>query len=380
MRRIRQSDLVLNDPLPWPLFDEHGNLLLREGYVLSIPRHIEALLERGAFAPDLPEDADLPPIAPELPANLPAADPVFARADTLALALKRLHSHLQASSLQTALAPLVHMLAQGIMDACSDDADALLAALHLNRQHPYLVVQQLLGVTLVEMIAREMGMPDDQRLCLACAGLTRDISMLSVQLQLDQQTAALSPQQTALVRNHPEHSAKMLVSMDITDPLWLNLVRQHHERVDGSGYPHGLQGQSILQGARILGIADSYAAMVTPRPNRQGQLPRDAMKDLFLNRVGLYDDPIVQLAIKTLTMHPPGTLVRMANGELGVVRSRKKLHDSLDLWSLYDSRGMPILRPERRDTTLPAHEITGFLRVEECRSAELVLKRLWMQP
>ena len=48
MRRIRQSDLALNKPLPWPLYDADGHLLLREGYVLSIPRHIDALLARGA--------------------------------------------------------------------------------------------------------------------------------------------------------------------------------------------------------------------------------------------------------------------------------------------------------------------------------------------
>ncbi|MDR3003041.1 MAG: hypothetical protein LBV14_02290, partial [Acidovorax sp.] len=86
MRRIRQSDLVLNEPLPWPLFDENGNLLLREGYVLSIPRHINALLERGAFAPDPPaDDAEQPTLAlPECHARPQVGDPVFERADALA--------------------------------------------------------------------------------------------------------------------------------------------------------------------------------------------------------------------------------------------------------------------------------------------------------
>ena len=51
MRKIRPSELALDKPLPWPIYDEYGNLLLREGYVISIPRHLSSLVERGAYAP-----------------------------------------------------------------------------------------------------------------------------------------------------------------------------------------------------------------------------------------------------------------------------------------------------------------------------------------
>lgn len=377
MQLIRQSDLALNVPLPWPLFDEHGNLLLRKGYVLSIPRHIESLLARGAYAP-FSEENEQNMVRVDTSHTLQISEPVFARVDAFAQNLKRLHAHVLAKSLQIPLQHLVHLLATEVINACTDDADALLAALHLNRQYPYLVIHQLLGAVLAEMIAREIGMPDDDRLCLVCAGLTRDISMLSMQAQLDQQTSELSPQETALIRIHPEHSLKMLKSFGVTDQLWLNLVSQHHERINGSGYPNGILGNEILKGSKILGITDSYAAMVIPRPNRQGKHPHDAMKDLYLKRNILYDNQLVQITIKTLTMYPPGTLVRLANGELAVVRNRQNNNESLDLWSIYDSRDMPIMRPERRDSNLAANEIVALLRVEECRSAELVLKRLWM--
>lgn len=382
MRRIRQTDLVLNEPLPWSLYDAQGNLLLREGYVLSIPRHIDALLARGVYAPEpeAAEDGAVTVVLSECatPAA-PAAAPVFARAETLTLTLKRLHAHLLAASHQTELRLTVHGLARGILDACAEDPDALLAALHLDRQSPYLVVQQLLGATLVEVAAREMGLDETTRISLACAALTRDLALLPIQLQLDQQAGALTPEQKAMVQAHPERSAALLAGMGVADSLWLELVRQHHERIDGSGYPRGLRGEAILPGARLLAIADSYAAMVTPRPNRLGQFPREALKSLFLERARLYDDPLTQLSVKTLTMHPPGTLARLANGEFAVVRARQSASTPMDLWSLYDSSGMPILRPQRRDPSDPAHDITGYLRVEECRSAALVLKRLWLK-
>ncbi len=392
MRRIHQSDLVLNEPLPWPLYDEDGHLLLREGYVLSIPRHIETLLARGAYAPDptpaspgsgaadatgtagMAGAAALPPVPP--PGA--GAEPVFARAGTLASTLKRLHAHLQAGSPQAVLPQVVQSLARGVIDACAQDPDALLAALHLDRQHPYLVVQQLLGAALTEIAAGELLLDAPTRLSLACAALTRDVALLPLQAQLDRQAGALTREQAAQVRGHPMHSAEQLAAMGVADALWLELVCQHHERCDGSGYPRGLRGDAILPGARLLAVADSYAAMVTPRANRAGQFPRDALKALFLERSRLYEDSLVKLSIKTLTMHPPGTLARLANGELAVVRSRQKHDAPVDLWSLYDSSGMPVMRPQRCDAADPAHGIVGALRVEECRSAALVLKRLWM--
>ena len=70
-------------------------------------------------------------------------------------------------------------------------------------------------------------------------------------------------------------------------------------------------------------------------------------------------------------------MMAVDNGALAVVRSRQKHDAPLDLWSLYDANGMPVMRPQRCDAADPAHGIVGALRVEECRCAALVLKRLW---
>ena len=387
MRRVQQSELALDKPLPWPLYDEHGNLLLRAGYVISIPRHLDSLLKRGAYIQTagpqrLPlfessisahEDAQFAFRA----TSLPTSQPVFTRAEALAQSLKRLHTHLQAQSLQVELRTIVRSLANALMQACTEDADALLAAFHLDRQSPYLVIQQLLGCTLTEVAAREMGLDAETRLSLACAGLTRDIALLPWQAQLDMQIHELDAQQNALIRVHPLRSAEILAAHGVDDPLWLELVRQHHERIDGSGYPHALQGAAILPGARLLGIADSYSAMVTPRPNRQGKIPKDALKSLYLQRACLYDEDLLRVSVGALTTLPPGTIVRLANDELAVIRIRQKKDTPAALWALYDKNGMPIMNPKPRDATDPAHAITHVLRVEECRSAALVMKRLW---
>ena len=308
-----------------------------------------------------------------------ATQSVFVRAEALAMTLKRLHDRLQADSLQVQLGLVVRSLAHAIIQACNEDPDALLAACHLDRHHPYLVVQQMLSTTLVELVARDMGLSESTRLSLACAALTHDIALLPMQLQLDSQTEPLDAQQRDLLFTHPDRTADTLAALGIDDPLWLEFVRQHHERMDGSGYPAGLQGDAISPGSRLLAIADSYAAMVTPRPNRVGQLPKDALKALHLQRTTLYDEAILLQCVNALTVHPPGTVARLADGEIGVIRTRQKKNAPLDLWVLYDRNGLPTMRPQRCDPTAPAYAITDILRVEECRSASVVMKRLWTQ-
>ena len=388
MRRVLPSELTLDKPLPWPLYDEYGNLLLREGYVISIPRHLDSLLKRGAYVQTTPsvKPGYIDNAANALESEfvfrakpVPRVQPVFSRAEALAQTLKRLHAHILGSTLQAELRTIVRSLANSIIQACSEDADALLAAFHLDRQSPYLVIQQLLGCALTEIAAREMGLDQQTRLSLACASLTRDIALLPWQAQLDMQTGGLDPEQNALIRAHPLRSAEILAEQGVDDPLWLELVRQHHERIDGSGYPHALQGNAILTGARLLAIADSYAAMVTPRPNRSGQFPKDALKSLYQQRSSLYDEELLRVSVGTLTALPPGTIVRLANGELAVIRTRQRKGVPPDIWTLYDKSGMPVMTPQRRDANDPAYAITGVMRVEECRSATLVLKRLWTQ-
>lgn len=392
MRKVMPSELVLNQPLPWSLYDQHGNLLLKAGHVISIPKHINNLVLRGTYTeapppqrkpelvdPTLPRAAD--PVT-HLPTNLPPRFhplAIFARLDALAMTLERLHQHLLAQSLPGQLGPVVRSLAHAVMEACTDNTDALIAACHLNRHHAYLVVQQLLSAALTEITARALKMDESTRLSLACAALTRDIALLPIQQQLDQQTTPLSAQQMDLLRAHPERAVAMQSAWGINDPLWLGFIHQHHERLDGSGYPQALQGDAISPGARVLAIADSYAAMVTPRPNRVGQFPQEALRALHAQRDTLYDATLLQHFAQAVTDYPPGTLVRLANGEIGVMRSRKKIDGQPDLWLLYNYSGIPLMRPKRCDAADPSYAITHILRVEECRSASVVMKRLWTQ-
>ena len=383
MRRILPHELALNEPLPWTLYDQHGNLLLREGYVLSVGRHMESLLLRGAYVREETEEevadattAVAPPVA-AVPKTAHALEPVFARATRLANSLERLHVDLLAGHLRQEMRMLVVGMAHVISQACEQDADALLAALHTNRSHPYLVVQQLLGAALTDIVAREAQTDEATRTAWVCAALTRDVGMVDVQAQLDVQTTALTAEQTMVVRHHPTDAVAMLEQMGVKDAIWLQVVREHQERCDGTGYPGQLLGTAITDGAKLLAAADSYAAMVTPRANRKAKLPREALKSLYLGRDTAYDSGWVQQVIKSLTMYPPGSIVQLANGERGVVRARASEGRGADVWAVWDAVGAALPSALPRDTTQAPYAVVQPVDLAALGPAAQRVALLW---
>ena len=98
---------------------------------------------------------------------------------------------------------------------------------------------------------------------------------------LNRQTGALTEDQRLMIDTHPLAGVELLQAAGVDDEVWLEAVLQHHERLDGSGYPSGLEGDAISPGARMLAIVDIYSAMVRPRAYREAIHARHALRSLF---------------------------------------------------------------------------------------------------
>lgn len=126
-------------------------------------------------------------------------------------------------------------------------------------------------------------------------------------------------------------SAQLLAESGVTDSTLLDIVSQHHERCDGSGYPRGLRQRTIGEGARLVALADLYAAMVLPRQYRDGLHAQRALREIFLQRGASVDAATAADFINELGVFPPGIFVRLQNGDIGVVVSRgaRRAHEPL---------------------------------------------------
>ncbi|MDD5241133.1 MAG: HD domain-containing protein [Sulfuricella sp.] len=375
MKKIIRADLKLGEPLPFSIFDRDGRLLLRQGLVLSNPDHIGQLIDRGVLKGENvggeAENSSCPPVE---------SLSVYERMGGLILNLKHIFTTALKSPEQIDLPARINHFAANLQALCQEDMDGALAAMHLDNVNPYIVVHQIMGATLTEVIAGRKGLTVSERRPFVCAALTRDIGQLGIQNDLDKCEGPLSESLKEAMVKHPLRGAEMLSRAGVKDNAWLHAVKQHHERFDGGGYPQKLRGDDITWGGGVLAITDMYSAMTKPRPYRnKAHFPQNALRDMYLGKDQSMDGELVQTLIKEIGMFPPGSIVRLKNGEIAVIKNcTNKVNDAV-VFSVYDQKGMPLLSPIRREAWNADFEITGMVPFSECRSAAVTIKRLWIK-
>jgi putative nucleotidyltransferase with HDIG domain len=139
-------------------------------------------------------------------------------------------------------------------------------------------------------IARELGLEKDDVEVLGLAAAVHDVGKLEVEAAIITKPSALNAEEWGSMRRHPSVGADLLQECEVP-PAVAAIVRSHHERWDGSGYPDGLSGDAIPLGARIVAVADAYCAMLEERPYRPPRDPREARAEL-LAQAGSQFDPV----------------------------------------------------------------------------------------
>lgn len=149
------------------------------------------------------------------------------------------------------------------------------------------------------MIARDMGLDEHTIHHLNIAASLHDIGKLYIPLDILSQPSRLNDIQRLLVMNHSEAGYDMVKNIPFEGPI-AQIIEQHHERIDGSGYPLGLKGNSILLEARILAVADTVEAMAAARPYRPALGVDRALEEIRSNAGKLYDPDVVEACVKIL--------------------------------------------------------------------------------
>jgi len=173
-------------------------------------------------------------------------------------------------------------------------AQALSAAMEM--RDPYTAGHQRRVTRLACDIHDRMSLSLEAREGLRVAGLLHDLGKLAVPAEILSKPTRLSSNEFALIKAHPVGAWDILRGMDFPWPV-ADIVRQHHERLDGSGYPDGLSGDAILMEARILGVADVVEAMSSHRPYRPALGLPAALDEITRNRGRLYDPAVVDACV-----------------------------------------------------------------------------------
>jgi PAS domain S-box-containing protein/putative nucleotidyltransferase with HDIG domain len=170
-------------------------------------------------------------------------------------------------------------------------------ALIVEMRDPYTAGHQRRVAKLAAAIAEEMGLPDEQTAAIRIAGILHDIGKVAVPAEILSKPSGLTEPETDLIRNHPKIGREILKTMDLPWQI-CPIVFQHHERLDGSGYPNKLVGEDILLESRILAVADVVEAMSSHRPYRPALGVDAALDEISRNKDILYDARVVDTCIR----------------------------------------------------------------------------------
>jgi putative nucleotidyltransferase with HDIG domain len=146
-------------------------------------------------------------------------------------------------------------------------------------------------------VGRALGLPDEDLEVLGLAAVVHDVGKLAVAREILAKPSALDEEEWKSMRRHPEAGAALLAPCPAPTEV-LEIVRSHHERWDGSGYPDGLAGEEIPLGARIIAVVDSYCAMVESRPYRPPRRPANARAELLAGAGTQFDGRCARAAYR----------------------------------------------------------------------------------
>ncbi len=354
----------LGIPTRVDIYNMDGKLLLGRGFTVGRVDTVARLLEDGFK------------LANDSARAHTAQESVFRRINALAGELVALEQTLSEHQSIASFTFKMNKLTKLLLQCCDEDADAALAQCYLNYHHPYSALHHILVAVLVSVLSNLQGWSDAERLSLAAAALTHDLGVISGRSELGH-AGPLTQEQRKFVHQHPLVGVELLTRLGVADPLWLQAVQDHHETLDGSGYPAGIL-VALDSPATLMAVADSFAAMLRPRAYRNRKLGNDIIEDLRAHAGSWYDPALVEAIATHIGHYHAGSLVRLENTDLAVV-TRHRIDQPLapQVLVIADATNQPLEKPYEVDSADPVYAIKAVLHPEISLSFRNMVNRAW---
>lgn len=221
---------------------------------------------------------------------------------------------ISAEQVRSAVEPMVSSILR--------NSDAFFWIESLRKRDAYDYSHALNCSALAAAFGRYIGFPEDILVDLASGGLLLDVGKLRVAAELFARNGPLDDDEVVQVRSHVKFGLQIVDEGNALPPHVLDMLRCHHERHDGSGYPDQLSGNQIPLLGRIAGVVDSYDAMTSDRRHRKAISRHAALQELYRERDLLYAPEIIEQFIQCLSVYPVGSLVELSNGQVALVMAQ----------------------------------------------------------
>jgi HD-GYP domain-containing protein (c-di-GMP phosphodiesterase class II) len=205
---------------------------------------------------------------------------------------------------------------------------------------------------------------------LGMGAIFHDVGKFLVPDHILNKPGKLTDEEFRIMKTHAPLGAEHLLenNKELTDGM-IDIVRHHHERMDGSGYPDGLKAENISDFSVISAMCDVYDALSSDRVYHKGMVPHEALKVVFSLRGRHFPEAWTDRFVQCIGIYPPGTAVKMNNGEVGVVIQVN--YASLvkpRLIVVLDSKGRRMAIERNVDLTEPAHHGLDIVKIMDAKA------------
>lgn len=229
----------------------------------------------------------------------------------------RTGGRLELDVVQSVVAPMV--------DSVLRNNDALAWLSRLRSKDDYSYGHSIATSVYAIVLGRHIGYSREELHLLGLGGLLLDVGKTKISRELLTKEDTLTEEEMAITRSHVEHSVEILEATPGMDPRIIEMVRTHHERRNGQGYPQGLARDEIPMFGQIGGLCDAFDAMTSVRPYANTLSAYEAMRKLLAVAGSEFKSELVEQFIQCIGMFPTGSLVELSSGEVGVVIAQNKL-------------------------------------------------------
>jgi len=197
---------------------------------------------------------------------------------------------------------------------------AIISLARLKTSDDYTYMHSVAVCALMVALAHQLKLsPEDTREA-GLAGLVHDLGKCAMPMDVLNKPGKLTDAEFAVIRNHPQEGHRLLMEGQGVGPIALDVCLHHHEKINGTGYPHKLKGDAISLFAKMGAVCDVYDAITSNRPYKAGWDPAESiLRMVQWTKEGHFDDTVFQAFVRSIGIYPTGSLVKMRSGRLGVV-------------------------------------------------------------
>jgi putative nucleotidyltransferase with HDIG domain len=212
-------------------------------------------------------------------------------------------------------APLVEEISESI----TRNPEAFLNLARLKTKDDYTYMHSVAVCALMIALGKQLGLSGDDLKEVGLAGLLHDVGKMMIDDEVLNKPGKLTDEEFNLIKEHPRKGWELLKdSAEITSTA-LDVCLHHHERVDGTGYPERISGDTLTLFSRMGAVCDVYDALTSNRCYKNGWEPAETIRKMAEWRNGHFDERVFQAFVKTIGIYPSGTLVRLKSGRLAIV-------------------------------------------------------------